>query len=78
MIKSSAENYEPHRISNFLYDLSKTFHNYWSIGNIDENKKIFVEEDEGLTRSRIFLISAVKLVISKGLDILKINCPENM
>ena len=25
VIKSSAENYEPHRISNFLYDLAKFF-----------------------------------------------------
>ena len=27
VIKSSAQNYEPHRISNFLYDLAKIFHN---------------------------------------------------
>ena len=40
VIKSAAENYEPHRISNYLYDLRKTFHNYWSLGNIDENKKL--------------------------------------
>ena len=71
-------NYEPHRISNYLYDLAKTFHNYWSLGNIDESKRILIEENIDLSRSRIFLILAVKSVIKKGLDILKITCPEKM
>ena len=35
IIKNSAEYFEPHRITNYLYDLSKTFHNYWGLGNID-------------------------------------------
>ena len=78
IIESSAKNYEPHRISNYLYDLAKTFHNYWSIGNIDESKRILIEENIDLSRSRIFLILAVKSVIKKGLDILKITCPEKM
>ena len=78
VIKSSAENYEPHRISNFLYDLAKIFHNYWSLGNVDENKKVIIEKDIELSKSRIFLIIAVRSVLKKGLSILKINCPENM
>ena len=78
VIKSSAENYEPHRISNFLYDLAKIFHNYWSLGNVDENKKVIIEKDIELSKSRIFLIIAVRSVLKKGLNILKINCPENM
>ena len=39
MIKNSAEYFEPHRITNYLHDLSKTFHNYWGLGNIDKKKK---------------------------------------
>ena len=78
VIKSSAQNYEPHRISNFLYDLAKIFHNYWSIGNVDESKRIIIDEDIELSKARIVLVLAVKLVIKKGLSILKINCPENM
>ena len=43
VIKSSAEYFEPHRITNYLYDLSKVFHNYWGLGNIDK-KKIITED----------------------------------
>ena len=78
VIKCSAQNYEPHRISNFLYDLAKTFHNYWSLGNIDDTKRIIIKEDLAVSKSRLLLVSLVKSVIKKGLDILKIDCPENM
>ncbi len=78
VIKCSAQNYEPHRISNFLYDLAKTFHNYWSLGNIDDTKRIIIKEDLAVSKSRLLLVLAVKSVIKKGLDILKIDCPENM
>ena len=39
VIALSAENYEPHRISNFLYDLAKIFHNYWSLEMLMKIKK---------------------------------------
>jgi arginyl-tRNA synthetase len=78
VIKSSAQNFEPHRISNFLFELAKTFHNYWALGNIDESKRIIIGDDLMVSKSRIHLIVAVKSVIKKGLDLLKIDCPESM
>ena len=78
VIKNSAKHYEPHRISSFLYDLAKIFHNYWSIGNIDEEKRILIENDNDTTRARIYLVFAVKKILNKGLSLLKINCPDKM
>ena len=78
VIKNSAKHYEPHRISSFLYDLAKIFHNYWSIGNIDEKKRILIEDDDNTTRARIYLVFAVKKILNKGLSLLKIKCPEKM
>ena len=78
VVKSSAQSFEPHRISNFLFELAKTFHNYWALGNIDESKRIIIGDDLMVSKSRIHLIMAVKSVIKKGLDLLKIDCPENM
>ena len=48
VIKSAAEYFEPHRITNYLYDLSKVFHNYWGLGNVDKKKRI-ITEDHDLT-----------------------------
>ena len=78
VILQSAEFYEPHRVTNYLYDLARMFHNYWGLGKINVNNKIIINDNEEITCSRIFLVNIISLVIKKGLRIIKINCPENM
>lgn len=77
VIKLSAENYEPHRISNYLYELSKIFHNYWALGNLDVEKRI-INDDENTTIARLVLVRELRKIIKKSLNILKIKSPENM
>tara|TARA_B100000035_G_scaffold133071_2_gene113169 strand:- start:4144 stop:5859 length:1716 start_codon:yes stop_codon:yes gene_type:complete len=77
VIKSSAEYFEPHRITNYLYDISKIFHNYWGLGNIDKKKRIITEDDD-LTKSRLVLTRVVSKTINKGLSLLKISSPKSM
>ena len=77
VIKNSAEYFEPHRITNYLYDLSKTFHNYWGLGNIDKEKKI-ITDDVNLMKSRLMLIRVVSMTLNKGLSLLKISSPKSM
>ena len=77
VIKNSAEFFEPHRITNYLYDLSKIFHNYWGLGNIDKEKKVITDNDE-VTKSRLVLIKVVSMTLNKGLSLLKINSPKSM
>jgi len=78
VLLQSAEFYEPHRVTSYLYDLARMFHNYWGLGKINPNNKIIIDDNEEITCSRIFLVNIISLVIKKGLRIIKINCPENM
>ena len=78
IILQSAEFYEPHRITNYLYDLARMFHNYWGLGKINAENKIIINDNVDLTCSRIFLVNIISSVIKIGLEIIKINCPENM
>ena len=78
VIMSSAKYYEPHRVTNYLYEIAKDFHAYWGLGKVDTSKKIIMDENEALSRSRLFLIYAISQIIKKSMDILKINCPESM
>ena len=71
MVLESAKSMEPHRVTFYLRDLSKLFHNYY-------NKHKVLVDDEKLLRSRLYLISAVKKVIKNGLDLLNISSPEKM
>ncbi len=77
IIKNSAEYFEPHRITNYLYDISKIFHNYWGLGNIDKDKKI-ITDNVDLTKSRLVLIKVVSILLKKGLSLLKISSPKSM
>ena len=69
---------EPHRLTNYLYDLAKLFHNYYSQGSKDSSKRIILENNKQLMFARVALIKVVKKIIFNGLLILNIKAPEKM
>jgi arginyl-tRNA synthetase len=71
VVQSSALNYEPHVLAYYLRELAGDFHSYY-------NNSEFLVEDITLRNSRLLLISAVKQVISNGLNLLSVNAPESM
>lgn len=71
VIEKSALAKEPHRITYYLTDLASMFHNFY-------NKHKVVTENMDETRARLMLITAVKKVVAKGLDLLGISAPEKM
>ena len=78
VIVKAAKFYEPHRIANYLYDIAKDFHAYWGLGKVDSSKKVIINENQNISLSRIALILSISMIIKKGMNILKIECPENM
>lgn len=71
VVQSSALNYEPHLLAYYLRELAGDFHSYY-------NNSEFLVEDTTLRNSRLLLISAVKQVISNGLNLLSVNAPDSM
>jgi arginyl-tRNA synthetase len=63
--------HEPHRITFYLQELSGIFHSYY-------NKCRIVIEDATVTKARLALCEAVRIVIRDGLEILGISIPEKM
>ena len=78
IIELAVENYEPHRITNYLYELSKNFHAYWALGSIDEKNRILKEKEFDLSFARLALVDGVKKTLKKGLSILDISAPNSM
>ncbi len=66
MLITASKNLEPHLITYYLLELASDFHGYYNKNKILGNKE------------RLFLITAVKKVLKKGLDILGVNSPEQM
>jgi len=68
---------EPHRLTYYLTDLAASFHRYFNLGTKMPQHRI-VSSDETMSRARLFLADAVKIVIANGLQLLGINAPEKM
>jgi arginyl-tRNA synthetase len=67
----SAENYEPHRISNYLEELASNFHRFYTDCRI-------IGSEQKLAEARIALAKATQIVIKNGLSILGVTAPDRM
>lgn len=61
----------PHRIARYALDLASQFHSFYT------NCHILSEEDQ-LRAARLVLISCVKIVLQRTLEILGVSAPERM
>jgi len=71
VINDSARNYDPARITRYVWELATKYHRFYT------NCRIMGEE-ENVLQARASLSLAVKQVISNILTMLKIDCPERM
>jgi arginyl-tRNA synthetase len=62
---------EPHRLTNYLQELAAEFHNYYTQCTV-------IGEDERLTRARLRLVSAVRVVLGNALHLLGVHIPDMM
>ncbi|NOX64925.1 MAG: arginine--tRNA ligase [Chlorobi bacterium] len=67
----SGENYEPHRIANYLEDTAALFHKFYTECRI-------LGTEEKLASARIALAMATQTVIKNGLTILGVSAPDRM
>jgi len=72
IIQLAAEEYEPSAIANYVYDLAKKYHKYYS------DVRILGTEDNSARNFRIALSNSVAKVLKSGMDLLGIEMPEKM
>ncbi len=70
-IEAAAKERAPHLVAFFLRELAGEFHSYY-------NSTRFLVEDESLKIARLALISAIRLVLSKGLSLLGVSALREM
>jgi arginyl-tRNA synthetase len=75
IVASAAELREPHRIARYLEALAGTYHRFY-----DACRVLPMGEDPAtdLTRSRLWLVEATRIVLSNGLGLLGVSAPERM
>ncbi len=71
VLEDCSENYKLFPLCRYLLDLSQAFNEYY-------HKHQILKEKDDVRDARLFLIQAVKKVISEGLELLGIEAPERM
>ncbi len=71
IFEGAAISCEPHRITFYLHELTGLFHPYY-------NRYRVITEDAGLSKARLALCEAIRIVLKDGLQILGISAPERM
>ena len=72
VIRKSSITLEPQNISNYLAELSSSFHSYYA------KERVVDSENKILTEARIYLVNATRIVIRNGLKVLGVSAPEQM
>ncbi|GGD95692.1 arginine--tRNA ligase [Paenibacillus nasutitermitis] len=70
-IADSAEQYAPHRLVRYVYELASLFHSYYKADRV-------ITEDAAQTQARLALLAAVRTVLSTVLRLIGVSAPERM
>lgn len=70
-IATAAENYAPHRMVRYVYELSSMFHSYYKAERV-------ITDDVMQTQARLALLGAVRIVIGNVLKMIGVNAPQKM
>jgi len=71
VVKEAADNYEPHRIAQYLYDLARTLNRYYETTPVGQ-------AEQPLRDMRLWLLGRVRTTFERGLQLLGIEVPEKM
>ena len=78
LVETAAAQHEPHRVTFYLYDLASDFNAHWNRGQDNPELRFVRADSPELTRSRLALVMAVRVVISAGLAILGVAPMQEM
>ena len=71
VIESASRELSPHLLAYALKDIATALHAYY-------NAEQFLLDDLALQNARLTLITATRTVLSNGLNLLGISCPDHM
>ena len=71
IIENAAVSFAPHLLAEYAMNLSRSFHAYY-------DKHRILTDDENLSRARLALLRAIRLVLRQALEILGMEAPETM
>jgi len=78
VLLQSSINREPHRITNYIEDLSSSFHSFWNKGKDDISLRFIHELNIKKTQSKLLWLKSFRIILKNAFDIIGIEAPESM
>ncbi|HVT21222.1 MAG TPA: arginine--tRNA ligase [Mycobacteriales bacterium] len=75
IVASAGELREPHRVARYLEELAGTYHRFYDACRV---LPMGDEPATDLTRARLWLVEATRIVLASGLGLLGVTAPERM
>ena len=75
IVAGAAELREPHRVARYLEQLAGTYHRFYDACRV---LPMGDEPATDLTRARLWLVEATRVVLANGLGLLGVSAPERM
>ncbi len=72
IVETIAHTLEPHHLAYYAQDLATVFHSFY------KQCRVISEEDAVMTKARLKLVAAAKLVLAKSLHLMGMTVPERM
>ena len=71
VIELAAVNLQPHHLTYYAQDLATAFHSFYKQCRV-------VSDDETLTKARLKLVKAAKIVLGRTLSLMGMTAPDKM
>ena len=78
VVETAARAHEPHRIAFYLYDLAAQLHGIWNKGKDDPSLRFLIADEEALTKARLGMLEAVRIVLASGLSVMGVEPVKEM
>tara|TARA_B100001971_G_C17713437_1_gene297610 strand:- start:46 stop:522 length:477 start_codon:yes stop_codon:yes gene_type:complete len=69
---------QPHKIINYIEDLSSAFHSFWNKGKEDKSLRFIDTSDINRTITKLLWIESLRIVLKKSFDLIGIQALEHM
>ena len=78
IVKLASNAREPHRLTNFIEDVSASFHSLWNKGKENESLRFIDEKDLIKTQTKLIWLQSMRIVFENVFNIIGIEYHETM
>ncbi len=78
ILKLSSLSRDPHRLTNFIEDISSSFHSFWNKGKENESLRFIDQENIIKTQTKLLWLNSLRIVFENVFNIIGIDFQETM